>query len=156
MNPLPDRFDLVDRSVYQLPDGVAIDRPRLVRALDDAVTARVTLISAPAGSGKSTVLHQWAETGAFPSIHVAPGDASAFRAAEHTPEIRVDEPFVVIVDEADPTRNPLTTITIEEILRWLPAGARLIAARRSPWPAALDGDLDAASRVDERDLAFSR
>src|ERR1700682_4685945 len=38
-----------------------VDRGQLVDALDRAVTRRVTLISAPAGSGKTSLLRAWAE-----------------------------------------------------------------------------------------------
>ena len=37
-----------------------VDRGQLVDALDRAVTRRVTLISAPAGSGKTSLLRAWA------------------------------------------------------------------------------------------------
>ena len=36
-----------------------VPRPRLLRALDDALSARITILSAPAGFGKSTLLGQW-------------------------------------------------------------------------------------------------
>ena len=37
-----------------------IDRHYLVATLDRAVAKRVTIISAPAGSGKTSLLHAWA------------------------------------------------------------------------------------------------
>ena len=37
-----------------------VERGQLVAALDRAVTRRVTLISAPAGSGKTSLLRAWA------------------------------------------------------------------------------------------------
>jgi LuxR family maltose regulon positive regulatory protein len=39
-----------------------IDRGDLLAALDDAATRKVTLISAAAGSGKSSLLRAWAES----------------------------------------------------------------------------------------------
>lgn len=154
MNRPPVRLDLVDRPAHQPGDATAVDRQRLLRALDDAVAGRLTLISAPAGSGKSTLMNQWVATGAMPSIVLAPGvDARMVDLAHH---VRVDEPFAVILDEADAVRHPLVTSTVQEILTRLPAMARVVAARRSPWPVGLDDELDAAARVDEHDLAFSR
>src|SRR6266851_3115126 len=38
-----------------------VDRGQLVDALDKAVTRKVTLISAPAGSGKTSLLRAWAD-----------------------------------------------------------------------------------------------
>lgn len=43
------------------PQGTVFERPRLVEALDHAVDShQLTLITAPAGSGKTTALSQWA------------------------------------------------------------------------------------------------
>jgi LuxR family maltose regulon positive regulatory protein len=38
-----------------------IDRGDLLAALDRAAAAKVTIISAPAGSGKTSLLHAWAD-----------------------------------------------------------------------------------------------
>src|SRR6478752_524783 len=38
-----------------------IDRPGLLAALDRAAARRVTLISAPAGSGKTSLMRAWAD-----------------------------------------------------------------------------------------------
>src|SRR5437868_12843553 len=47
------------------PDGHGrsglIDRGDLVAALDHAAERQVTIISAPAGSGKTSLLHAWAD-----------------------------------------------------------------------------------------------
>src|ERR1700686_507237 len=44
-----------------LASGGLLDRERLLNALDEAVTRRVTVISAPAGSGKTSLLRTWIE-----------------------------------------------------------------------------------------------
>src|SRR5882757_10457821 len=38
-----------------------VDRDDLLRLLDRAVTKRLTVISAPPGSGKTSLLHAWAD-----------------------------------------------------------------------------------------------
>jgi LuxR family maltose regulon positive regulatory protein len=58
-----------------------IDRRDLVTALDQAVEKRVTVISAPAGSGKTSLLHAWADRQhgvAFMSVKPAQHDAQLF------------------------------------------------------------------------------
>ncbi|HYX96339.1 MAG TPA: hypothetical protein VE823_14845, partial [Geodermatophilus sp.] len=44
----------------------SVDRPRLRPALDRALDARLTLVVAPAGWGKSTLLVQWLRDVAVP------------------------------------------------------------------------------------------
>jgi len=48
---------IVDRSRVAVTG--LVDRERLLRALDEALEKRVTLISAPAGSGKTSLLRTW-------------------------------------------------------------------------------------------------
>lgn len=43
-----------------------VSRPRLVRLLDDAVRAPLTLVVAPAGSGKTSLVRDWAARSALP------------------------------------------------------------------------------------------
>src|SRR3954454_21962459 len=43
-----------------------LDRDDLLRLLDRAVTKRVTIISAPAGSGKTSLLRAWADRSTNP------------------------------------------------------------------------------------------
>lgn len=58
-----------------------IDRRELLTALDDAVEKRVTVISAPAGSGKTSLLHGWADRqrqhGRIAFVSVKPGQHDA-------------------------------------------------------------------------------
>jgi LuxR family transcriptional regulator, maltose regulon positive regulatory protein len=42
------------------PRPNAVSRPRLTERLDQALERRLTLVSAPAGSGKSTLVGVWA------------------------------------------------------------------------------------------------
>jgi LuxR family maltose regulon positive regulatory protein len=49
----------------------SIERPRLIARLDDALKGRVTLISAPAGYGKTTLVLQWLDRGRMPAAWFA-------------------------------------------------------------------------------------
>jgi LuxR family maltose regulon positive regulatory protein len=60
----------------------SVDRPRLRRALDRTLRARLTLVVAPAGWGKSTAVAQWLQRAAVPfgwlSLDAADGDVTRF------------------------------------------------------------------------------
>src|SRR5690348_10843123 len=57
-----EREDHVDaRSTHGSHAGGVLDRSDLLQTLDHAVTKRVTIVSAPAGSGKTSLLRAWAE-----------------------------------------------------------------------------------------------
>src|SRR5262245_16060914 len=55
----PDSSDLLDR-LDRVPGFGLIDRPDLVAALDRAAEKKVTIVAAPAGSGKTSLLRLWA------------------------------------------------------------------------------------------------
>jgi LuxR family transcriptional regulator, maltose regulon positive regulatory protein len=62
-----------------------LSRPRLVKRFNDGLSARVTLVSAPAGYGKSTLLSEWRATPegavtrlAWMSVDEADGDPARF------------------------------------------------------------------------------
>lgn len=44
-----------------------VPRPRLTRRLDEGLQHKLTLVSAPAGFGKSTLMAEWATSGPRPS-----------------------------------------------------------------------------------------
>jgi LuxR family maltose regulon positive regulatory protein len=60
----------------------SVDRPRLRQALERALQARLTLVVAPAGWGKSTAIAQWLRDAAVPfgwlSLDAADGDVMRF------------------------------------------------------------------------------
>jgi LuxR family maltose regulon positive regulatory protein len=59
-----------------------LPRPRLIERLNEGVDRKLTLISAPAGFGKTTLLSEWARRSAFPvawiSLDTADNDAARF------------------------------------------------------------------------------
>lgn len=142
-----------------------IDRLDLISTLDSAVGRKVTLISAPAGSGKTSLLRLWADRPeqdrriAFVSIRPGQQDAHTFwftvlseiRAAcgaeppfaapgcngrdKVLSEINaIDEPFVLIIDDAHELSSvePLTVL-----LTNLPPLAHAIVATRRDLPLRL-------------------
>ena len=48
-----------------------VQRPRLIERLDEGTKRKVTLVSAPAGSGKSTVLAEWVAANRVEERHAA-------------------------------------------------------------------------------------
>lgn len=51
-----------------------VDRPRLIRKLDEARQAKLALVTAPAGYGKTTLLAKWAEQSGLPVAWVSLDD----------------------------------------------------------------------------------
>jgi len=64
------------------PQPGFVARPRLVRALDEGLARRLILVCAPAGSGKTVVLADWAPSGDRPvawlSLDAADNDPVRF------------------------------------------------------------------------------
>jgi LuxR family maltose regulon positive regulatory protein len=49
------------------PQPNAVSRPRLIERLNKGLRRKLTLIAAPAGFGKSTLMSQWLSRGARPT-----------------------------------------------------------------------------------------
>ena len=58
-----------------------LSRPRLIQRLDEALTRKLTLVCAPAGFGKSTLLHDWTNQNRHPVawLSLDPGDNDPVR-----------------------------------------------------------------------------
>ena len=52
--------DLIHRSKITIPPVAGISRPRLVERIEQGARGKLTVVSAPAGWGKSTLLAEWA------------------------------------------------------------------------------------------------
>lgn len=135
-------------------------RPRLVRALDDASSAPLTLVSAPAGTGKTVLLASWFADGrAGPGaawVSVESGDdatgrfwryveAALVRAGVGMPPRRAASPDVVIrlatalasaprpvllVVDAAHHLAPATVGDLDRLVRLADGRLRLVAATR--------------------------
>src|SRR4051794_21205339 len=161
-----------------------LDRDELLERLDGAVTKRVTVISAPAGSGKSSLLRAWADHRrvAFVSVerdeHSAerfwsavldaigePDTPSAMSAldgdellARVTSEIaEQSEPLVLIIDDLHELTSADALTQLEQLLAMLPSSARVVLSSRRDPPIRLHRLrlADEIAEIRARDLRFT-
>ncbi|MEU4566981.1 LuxR C-terminal-related transcriptional regulator [Micromonospora sp. NPDC023956] len=161
-----------------LPEPV-VHRPRLLRRLDAGTDGPVTLVRAPAGWGKSTLLAAWARTaGSTPTwLCVEPGDTAArlwsYLAAalgvtdlpadrsDHLELLAAalagrDRPVVLVLDDLHRVTEPAALAGLEFLLRHAGQLRLLVAARTDPalplhrW--RLRGEL---TEIDADELAFT-
>ncbi|MFI7573950.1 LuxR C-terminal-related transcriptional regulator [Micromonospora sp. NPDC049497] len=133
-----------------LPEPVVL-RPRLLRALDEGTAGPVTLVSAPAGWGKTTLLASWwhAVAGAGPGagvgwVAVEAGDdsdrlwtylAAALRAATRETDGRSEPPL----PDRSPRPDQLELLAVALAAREQPVLLVLDDLHRITDPAALTG-----------------
>src|SRR3954447_219382 len=143
-----------------------LDRADLLELLDRAVTKRVTVMSAPPGSGKTSLLRAWADRStdprrvAFVSVERDQQDAERFWSAirdelEVQPaataaldgDLLVDrvlselaeqvEPVVVIIDDLHELRSADALAQLERVLAMLPSSAHVVLSSRRDLPIRL-------------------
>jgi LuxR family transcriptional regulator, maltose regulon positive regulatory protein len=144
------------------PEAPAVARDRLVRRLLAARGARLVVLSAPAGYGKTTLLRAWAAADSRP-FHWARGDrdfGGPRRAADEPAGVRVEAlatPFVLVVEDADAIRGVRARSRLQRMAAAIPPGSSLVLAARGEPGLAL-GRVRAESEVVElgpRDLAMT-
>jgi LuxR family maltose regulon positive regulatory protein len=104
-----------------------IDRPQLVARLSRAVDVKMTLLWAPAGYGKSTLLAIWAAAGthqtAWLSLDEQDDTLSAFAraliAAIQTVLPGVGKDTIAMLNQHEPPSPTLLAITLTDELSWL-------------------------------------
>lgn len=160
----------------------AISRPRLVAMLTEASRSAVTLVSAPAGAGKTALLTEWAHarTGtawvsldgddnddrqfwsavldALPvpdslAVPAHPGTDPDFLAEVVNALDVLTAPVVLVLDDLHEITGPLRGL--DALIRHQPAGLRLVLSTRHDPPLRL-GRLRLTDQLAEiRDLAFT-
>jgi LuxR family transcriptional regulator, maltose regulon positive regulatory protein len=113
-----------------------VRRPELVDKLTSAPHAVLTLIVAPPGYGKSTLLADWADADDRPFVWLGPaadgtGDPDAVRALLQRGGKRDDGGFVVALDDADLVAPDLLRDLICDVLTELPPGCTLVLTSRT-------------------------
>src|SRR3954468_23490083 len=141
--------------------GGLLERDDLIERLDRAVTKRVTVVSAPPGSGKTSLLRAWADRPASSRrvafVAVARDQQSAQRfwlavldaigrppatddldAGQLVERVVSDiaglaEPVVLVVDDLHELRSAEAVAQLEHLLAALPGSARVVfSSRRDP------------------------
>ncbi|HEX5365713.1 MAG TPA: hypothetical protein VFW63_03480, partial [Acidimicrobiales bacterium] len=148
--------------------GGLLARPRLVEHLRRAVRGRLTVVSAPAGSGKTVALEQWvAGHRDGPVTWVAPAGSDAGRrpvrgldgptagGGRHRAPPSADTGDAVVVVDPLPDSAPATAAGLEPLLAGVPDGAHVVVATRRRWPAPAGGDPEVVARLDEGYLALT-
>src|SRR4051795_4362606 len=103
------------------PSAATVRRERLVRRLRAAGSARVVLITAPAGYGKSTLLASWERADPRPFGWLGADEVAAMAAERRMPQ----QPTVLVVDG-----HAAGAAGLRRLIAALPAGSLLVLASR--------------------------
>ncbi|MFG1801084.1 LuxR C-terminal-related transcriptional regulator [Micromonospora carbonacea] len=144
-----------------LPEPVLV-RPRLLRRLDEGVAGALTLVTAPAGWGKTTLLGSWARsvepTPAWVSVEAGDPGARlwAYLTAALHPHAPAgdparpdrlellaaalaarDRPVLLVLDDVHRVADPAALTGLEFLLRHAGGRLRVVAGARTDPPAGL-------------------
>jgi DNA-binding CsgD family transcriptional regulator len=126
-----------DRPIPKL-SRARVRRPRISERLDQGVGAPLTLIVAPAGSGKTTALAQWVNERTAPVTWVtATSDTAASLArveAALQDVANAQDRAVIIVDDAHRLPSQAWPLIEGWLDSWAPGGANLVLASRRDVP----------------------
>lgn len=131
----------------------AVLRPRLVRQVDAGVAKGLTILEAPAGCGKTTLLGSWAaaQGGPVAWLTAEPGDFWPYMSAALAGETaggfkdmvnqisHAGEPVTLIVDDAQQIDDPLVYDRLDYLLRHATGNLRLVLSTRAEPPMPLHG-----------------
>ncbi|WP_091275216.1 LuxR family transcriptional regulator [Micromonospora haikouensis] len=147
-----------------LPEPVLV-RPRLLRRLDEGAAGALTLVTAPAGWGKTTLLGSWARTvePAPAWVSVEAGDTGARLWSYLTAALRLhapggpfadpprpdrlellaaalaarERPVLLVLDDVHRVADPAALTVLEFLLRHTGGRLRVVAGARTDLPAGL-------------------
>ncbi|OON29006.1 helix-turn-helix transcriptional regulator [Micromonospora sp. Rc5] len=147
-----------------LPEPVLV-RPRLLRRLDEGAAGALTLVTAPAGWGKTTLLGSWARTvePAPAWVSVEAGDTGARLWSYLTAALRPhapggppgdpprpdrlellaaalaarERPVLLVLDDVHRVADPAALTGLEFLLRHTEGRLRVVAGARTDLPAGL-------------------
>ncbi|MEE6296166.1 BTAD domain-containing putative transcriptional regulator [Georgenia wangjunii] len=147
------------RAIVAVPNVRGLARPQLLAALDPVRTSRIGLVIAPAGTGKTTLMAQWAGSLDFPAAWCRLEAAAAVQGrlvewlwqalspwlTDHgaRPPSTADElalllerrtePLLLVVDDLHTVAGTTSETELEQFLVLAPAALRvLIGSRRMP------------------------
>ena len=138
-----------------------VPRRALLLRLAETSHARVVLLTAPAGYGKTTVIAQWAEADgrrfAWVRATERDGDPDVLRASIRSALAGCEPPFVLVLDDAHHLAPGSALEFVATLVDGLPDEAQLVIASRTELPLALGRLLAAGDvvRLGARHLALS-
>ena len=157
---------LVARRAKRPPSARAIHRPRLTGPLTEAACPPLVVLVAPAGYGKTTLLHDWAEHDerpfAWATLDREDNDPACLRAsvavaAESVEPQRGTGRFVLVLDDVQALHAPAAHAALAALLERLPNEVTLALASRTAPPLLPIARMRAQGRVAElgpRELAM--
>ncbi|MFI7061287.1 LuxR C-terminal-related transcriptional regulator [Kribbella sp. NPDC050124] len=145
-----------------IPRGT-VPRPRLVDRLDLGVQRPLTLISAPAGFGKTILVQSWAQqyqgSAVVRRIALAAGSepADVLDHVRHGPHRSGQQALVLVVDCGDLTITPEIGQSLHRLIRGDAGRVRVVLVTRSdpPLPLHLYRLADTIAEIHAADLAFT-
>jgi LuxR family maltose regulon positive regulatory protein len=131
------------------PQPKLVSRPRLIERLDAGISRKLTLVSAPAGFGKTTLLSEWIGSREYRvGTRASRESASPLTPYSHRPPVGLPTPSFAWLsldeDDSDPTRFMAYLCTA---LRTIPClgevaiGETAMAMLQSPQPPPIDAVL---------------
>ena len=141
-----------------------VARPRLVQRVHEGVQGKLTMLTAPAGFGKSVVLEQWAaEHRGCPVARLTlhhddgPPRLPPGLLAQLVADMEPTGDAILVVDGLDAPASATLVEELGALLMPAPKGLHVVVASRSRWPTLvrLSRLAGAVVCLDEADLAFT-